>query len=112
MNDAREQQLHEALDRMEATQLPPYHAADISQLIRRLLHRQSEAQRQLHCATQELEQVAELLRDQRDQPSPEAAAARQQIAGAFAQGAQELEQVYQALTKATQDANYLQYKLL
>ncbi|WP_156372967.1 hypothetical protein [Deinococcus sp. Leaf326] len=112
MNDAREQQLHEALDRMEATALSPYHGADISQLIRRLLNRQSEAQRQLRCAAQELQQVAELLRDQRDQPTPKAIAARQEIAGDFAEGARELEQAYAALMTATQNLSYLQYRFL
>ncbi|WP_156372918.1 hypothetical protein [Deinococcus sp. Leaf326] len=112
MNDAQERQLHETLERMEATQLTPYRGGDISQLIRRLIGRQNEAHYQLQRAIQELHQVADLLRDQQDQPTPKAREARQQIAENFAQGAKILERAYDELIDSTQDLDYLRYKFL
>ena len=112
MSDDQAQQLQEALDRTEATHLGVYQGKDISELIRRLLTRQSEVQRQLHAVVAELDQVAALLRQQEDQPTSQAIDARNHIATDFAQGARVVEQTRETLIKTTKELEYLRYRLL
>lgn len=112
MADERETQMMEALNRMAETDLQPDQGVDVSRLIRRLLQRQEEVQRQLGEVVSEMDQVAALLRQQADRPGALATQARDHIALDFAQGAQAIEQARGALVKATHELEYLRYRLL
>lgn len=112
MSHQTEEQLKDALTRMEATALPVYQGSDISQLIRRLLDRQEEVQRQLRSVVGEMDQVAVLLREQADQPNAQATEARNHIALDFADGARLIEEARSVLVQATEHLEYLRYRLL
>lgn len=102
----------EALDRMAETALRPDQGVDVSRLIRSLLQRQQEVQRQLGEVVSEMDQVAALLREQADSPDIRAAQARNHIALDFAQGAQAMAQAREVLLQTTHGLEYLRYRLL
>lgn len=112
MGDEREKRMMEALTRMAETDLQPEQGVDISRLIRRLLQRQEEIQRQLGEVVSEMDQVAALLREQADRPGDLATQARDHIALDFAEGAQAMAQARAVLVQATRELEYLRYRLL
>ena len=111
--DELERRVLETLARVQQADLGPYDTLDVANLFRKIATQREQVMRQLQGMIENLDQVAGLLRALPTvlHDSGEGLS-RERIAADFTRGARSIEQARASLQAATQDLEYLEYRLL